>query len=90
MVAYTIYIRVRQAKYVAQADKDEILISDFSIEIDNIPIKGGKFNYEEELNKFLTNNSLDRITPIADINICFSLVENVKVKEEKLKKLKIY
>jgi hypothetical protein len=44
------------------------LISDFSIEIDNIPIKGGKFNYEEELNKFLTNNSLDRITPIADIN----------------------
>ena len=32
-----------------------ILISDFSIEIDNIPIKGGKFNYEEELNKFLTN-----------------------------------
>ena len=35
---------------------------------------------------FLTNNSLDRITPIADINICFSLVEEVKVKEEKLNK----
>jgi hypothetical protein len=47
---------------------------------------GKDFDYEEKLKEFLTKNSLDEETKIAEVNICFSLVEIVKVKNEKLNK----
>jgi hypothetical protein len=66
-------MRIRQSKYVAKSDKENVIMEDFTIEVDNIPIIPNVI-YDDELKEFFENCSIPgKKTPIADINLCFSL-----------------